>query len=346
MKRFACSVMLVLLLIGVVSITANATEYKIIDLGILTSGDSCAYDVNNTSQVVGYYNLVPGIKYPFLWDSNGMQEFLAQPGSSIVSRECIARSINESGTIVGYSLPLSDGVHAFAWSNTGGLKDLGYGFAYGINTQGVVVGESNGDACYWDTSGIKHNMAPVNDFSSVSDINDAGQAVGFFDNLACFWQDVNHMQIIGSLNNATYSHACGINQSGTVVGYSCNYDYKVSSDAKVFIWDEVNLMQEIVIPEASAAYAFDINNQGLIVGSTLDSDGKHQAYVWDSVNGAQYLNTLNGGEAEARAINDNGWIVGVSSGHAVIWMPVPEPSSLIALVGGLAGVTGMLRRRS
>jgi hypothetical protein len=52
---------------------------------------------------------------------------------------------------------------------------------------------------------------------------------------------------------------------------------------------------------------------------------------------------------EAWAINESGWIVGWgNSGHGdrgLLLKPVPEPSSLLALLCGLGGFGGMTRRR-
>ena len=49
----------------------------------------------------------------------------------------------------------------------------------------------------------------------------------------------------------------------------------------------------------------------------------------------------------ANGTNDNGWIVGYSTDalgfeHAVLWMPVPEPSSILALLCGIGGMGGEL----
>jgi hypothetical protein len=65
--------------------------------------------------------------------------------------------------------------------------------------------------------------------------------------------------------------------------------------------------------------------------------------------GMSILPTLGILSAEGQRINDNGWITGsMSDGsreRGVIWQPVPEPASVVALGMGLAGVFCSRKRR-
>lgn len=86
-----------------------------------------------------------------------------------------------------------------------------------------------------------------------------------------------------------------------------------------------------------------INDAGLIVGYGTATNGLEHAFVWD--NGVfSDLGALQN-ESYACGINKNGLIVGVSDGQAVLWTPVPEPTSIPLLVGGIAGLTGFAVRR-
>jgi probable HAF family extracellular repeat protein len=65
----------------------------------------------------------------------------------------VARGINPSGVVVGYSETTEGQQHAFLWSK-GVMTDLGtldgsYSIAWGINPRGEIVGESGQHATLW-----------------------------------------------------------------------------------------------------------------------------------------------------------------------------------------------------
>ncbi|MDO8683100.1 MAG: PEP-CTERM sorting domain-containing protein, partial [Armatimonadota bacterium] len=92
---------------------------------------------------------------------------------------------------------------------------------------------------------------------------------------------------------------------------------------------------------------YAINNAGQIVGQTADK----KAALRDTDGSLTVLPGLDAlAQSQALGINDAGWIVGYSfdasyNSHAVLWQPVPEPSSLLTLAGGLAGLGGFALRR-
>lgn len=133
----------------------------------------------------------------------------------------------------------------------------------------------------------------------------------------------------------------GINDLGQVVGDCRTYDHVTRC---AFIWDSTGGTRSLDF----GGEALDINNEGQVVGY---ESGKG-AVVWNQAKGLQYLPSLPLSHyAIATAINDNGLITGRASmpdgyWHAVIWTPVPEPSSVLALLSGLGGVClCMLRRK-
>lgn len=97
--------------------------------------------------------------------------------------------INDSGAIIGdsYSAPTNTG---FYWSAQSGLVDLGMlnGAAvtpYGINNQGVVVGNGNSPFLWTNSSGLQdlNSMVTINpsnmELFGAWDINDSGAIIGY-----------------------------------------------------------------------------------------------------------------------------------------------------------------------
>jgi len=102
------------------------------------------------------------------------------------------------------------------------------------------------------------------------------------------------------------------------------------------------------LPTGYAVQGF--NNRGQAVGYIQPPSSMAKAFVWDPMSGLTYLGPANR-ESRAMGINDLGQIVGsiydpaMMGDRAVIWNPVPEPSSLIAFVSGLGGLALLIRPR-
>lgn len=104
--------------------------------------------LNNAGQILGWNSI-----QSFLWDPNiGIIELGSLGGSHTK-----AYAMNDRGQVVGYSFTKNGEIHAFLWEN-GVMTDLGtligelgisgtYSIAFGINNEGVIIGESN---CYDD----------------------------------------------------------------------------------------------------------------------------------------------------------------------------------------------------
>ncbi len=134
----------------------------------LTSpGGSIATGVNSSGLVVGYY-------YPngasnvlgFTWTKDGGLQSFGNPGT-------MALAVNNLGTIVGQELTSSGYRHAFSWTQSGGMVDLGtlggkQSSALAINNNGWIIGTSLTD----DKSGFVHGFlwtpsAGMQDFTSL-----------------------------------------------------------------------------------------------------------------------------------------------------------------------------------
>ncbi len=192
-------------------------------------------DINNVGQVVGSYQDITGTWYLFFWDPDkGLTNITACGISSTMVH------INDSGQVVG-SAPLlqPDGsvvMHAFIWDVENGLKDIGVGIladkasgAVAINDSGKVVGVYGAKVFSWDGGFIWDSQAPIlikefhigeDQFSTISDINNAGQIAGRLgkDQTHAFvWDPENGLLDLADLVGE-HSGALRINQSGHVLG--------------------------------------------------------------------------------------------------------------------------------
>ena len=136
-----------------------------------------------------------------------------------------ANAINDSGQVVGYSSNSSGYNHAFLWTSSGGMADLGtlggnYSSANAINNLGQVVG-----------------------FSS----NSAGH------NHAFFWTSSGGMTDLGTLPWAQTSGALAITNKGQVVGSSTDY---YGGHTHAFLWTSSGGMEDLGTLGGSFSWAF------------------------------------------------------------------------------------------
>jgi len=193
-------------------------------------------------------------------------------------------------------------VHAFLWTSSTGMKDLGelhFGSeAFAINNLGWVVGGSHnssgqGRAFLWTpsaagaVSGAMRDLGilPGGDYSVASGVNDAGQIVGMSTTAqgsahAVLWAisatgDVS-IQDLGELPGATHAAALAINDLGQVVGRG---DW-VGDQSYAFFWTAQDGMIELSPSAAGCssdlcAEALALNNLGTVVGAAWAGSGAH-----------------------------------------------------------------------
>lgn len=346
---------LILLLIAWRS--AVAVDYRIINCGALhgaiytsTGGLSGAWGINNRGQVVGYSNDSVGVQHGIVWDmTSGLRE-ISIDGISVSG----GYDINNNGVGIVDAQKLWNG------------PDIPLGFSpFGLNDSLQVVGElvvgglvvggpSNRTkhAAMWDPeNGIIDMGIPDGAWASWAvGINNNGQAlvtaisssVGYH---AYVWDQTHGMQDIGMLAGYDQTTATDINDKGEAVGWATRGKDGSYSETS-FIWDDTRGMRAVDslgLPAGDALIA--INNNSQILG--LSSSG---LYVWDSVSGLSSLPTLGGAASYAYEINDNGWVVGESDDangnrYACVWVPVPEPPSVVAMLFVLALASLLYRRK-
>lgn len=301
-----------------------------LDLGVLGNGQlsTVANDINDSGQVVGHSFGVTTNNRPFLY-SNGTMTNLGTLGGNFGN----ANGINSAGDVVGIASDVNGVTHAFLWS-AGVMQDLGafpdvngfqaYSNAYAINDAGQVVGYSVPGAAtrafLWENG----MMSDLGDLfggagsAAAYDINNFGQEVGqsYLDpNTAqpFLWNN-GTMLDLGNLPGQLSGYARGINDLGQVVGMS---------GLSAFLWDSASGLRNLNdLIDASGAgwqltHAYEINENGQIVGFGINPDGQVHAYMLETVpEPASILMWTAIGSAMAVASRQRRRLRAVPAGHA------------------------------
>jgi len=219
------------------------------------------------------------------------------------------------------------------------ITDLGLGVAYGLNNQGQVVGQSEGDAFLY-SNGVKQDLGTLGGPSSIAyGINDNSQVVGQADissqnSHAFIWDAANGIQDLGTLaddynglgtalNGYDNSYARSINNQGQIVGGSVgtvvfSYPGSISIPqttrvTRATLWDNGQVRELGISLGFVPAYPFSttasaINNSGQVVGALQYGPGLSNSALWQ--NGVGFdLGAPNGNRNFANAINDKGQAV-------------------------------------
>lgn len=347
-----CAWIFILAVVAVTQKPLLADAYRSVQL--LTSTNQSIYDsgassINNRGEILGGLQDDPFLTHSLYWTSAESDSTDLTGASSFGA----VGGLNDHGEIAG-TLWTPDGRQATAvkMSASGSctsLQDLPGtlgSWAKAINANGQVAGSAVVDvhgidenwAVMWSASGVATKIASSSTGPcEARAINSSGMIVGIatihYGYSAFAYNSITNICTTLPLLAGTYwAQAFGINDSGYVVGLSGNHAVMWTPSGEV-----VDLSQS-----HNSAAAYGINSHGMVVG---ELDG--QAVVWDADGSFTVLDTS---LSSAYSINDIGQIVGSVSlpqGHsrAMLWQPVPEPSSLVALAGGLGGLALIRRRR-
>jgi len=233
-----------------------------------------------------------------------------------------AAGINESGAVAGFAWYPGDHYgRAFVWSAGAGMQDIGalpganHSSAYGINDACQVVGwglDANGlPRAFLYSAGTISELPVFEGHATYANaINNHGQLACLYDWQAYhsfFYDPTTGVRAIGELPGHRWACAEDINDFGQVVGYS--YRFGPLNDDRAFLWQDGTIVDLNELIPADSGWilrqARGINNRGQIVGTGLISG------QW----------------------------------HAYVATPVPEPTTLVLLSAGLAGLAFLRTRR-
>lgn len=278
-------------------------------IGSLPGGTtySSAQGLNNVGQVVGVSNTATG-NHAFIWEqSTGMTDLGELPGGIDNST---AYDINDTGTVVGTSIN-AIGHRGFIWTELSGMTDIGdipggsneiYGTS--INNMNQVTGHITSgtiiNAYIWDPSNGMQSIGDLPTGGEVSygfAINDNAQVVGRGNtetgDRAFVWTATAGMQSIGTLGFGSYAYA--INNAGTIVGHTT-----VAGAHNAFIWTNntgMTNLNEIIqskYPGWTLLEAYDINENGWIIGLATNPNGYQEGFLLQPVSIIPALGDLNG----------------------------------------------------
>ncbi len=330
---------------------AALPAYRIIEMGLLNP-----QAINSSGQIAGYeYQSHVSQMHAILREPDGTIRHLPMLPGSTGAWAC---DINDSGQVVGYTRDADNRPHAVMWDAAGNIAEIPVpagtlvSDAWGINNLGQVVGTfSNvGSRTFlWSPSDGFVDLSPRatfanRDWAYMGDINDDGYITGTCSvptgsstaSHAVLWKPDGTAQDLGSWTNLS-SFGRAINDAGQVL-------LDVSSGTHQ-VWTSSGMTP---LPGFSG---IGLSSSGEVVGSRWTGSASRAVY-WSQSSGMLDLSVKpEWTGCTAYRINDSKWIIGTSyqtysyNTRGVLWTTVPEPSGLLALSAGLAGICGMLRRR-
>ena len=288
---------------------AGAQSYTITDIGVLKGdNESSGFSINNLGEVVG---------------CSDVKNLEGYPCTGLVA-----------------------GQHAFSWTRSGGMKNLGtlpgatVSGAIGVNDSGIVVGYSNVKgqiatnfkAVQWSSSGSISNLGTLSGGSSSTafQINSAGEVAGdsFLSSgvvNATKWTN-KKINNLGALSKAIFTAGLALNDNGHIVGESV-FGYGPPFASHGFLWNGSTMKDLGTLTGGVTSMANAINTAGVIVGQSdgTSTRGHWHAVMWNTSDKIQDLGVLAGGNySVAFGINDSNVVVGYgnlsnNAAHAMVW---------------------------
>jgi probable HAF family extracellular repeat protein len=306
---------------------ASAQTYTITDIGVLKGdNESSGFFINNLGEVVGCSDTKNAEGYP-----------------------CTG---------------LVSGQHAFSWTASGGMKDLGtlsgatVSGAIGVNDSGTVVGYSNVkgqiatnfSAVQWSSTGAITNLGTLwgGSSSAAFQINSAGEVAGdsFLSSgvaNATSWTS-KKIKNLGALSKAIFTAGLAINDNGYIVGESV-FGYGPPFTSHGFQYNGSTMKDLGTLTGGVTSMANAINTAGVIVGQSdgTSTRGSWHAVLWNTAGKIQDLGVIPGGNYSiAFGVNDSSVVVGYgnlsnNAAHAMVWTSTGGMKDLNSLIPAGSG---------
>ena len=258
--------------------------------------NSFAGAINDRGRVIGTYDSGNGFR-AFSWTTKEGMIDLGTLGGWRVAPSAVSNKDQVVGRSSLIPAPVPFGEfgqsHAFSWTPTGGLVDLG---TLGGPSSGAEAVNEKGDVVGWAEveEGVSH---------------------------AFLWTKQDGMVDLGTLGG-TFSFAYGVNEAGAIVGYST---LPGDTDEHAFLWTRADGMVDLGTLGGTRSVAYAINERGQVVGRnlTLEPQSIH-AFVWTASKGMVDLAPLPGyASSEAFLVNNSGQVVGTSYNRADVYEARP-----------------------
>jgi probable HAF family extracellular repeat protein len=238
----------------------------------------------------------------------------------------VPKALGEGGHVAGYGLLDPATAHAFRWSQTGGLTDLGmYGSPAAVNASGTIVGygvgaDGNKHAFAWTSTGTvdlgRGDAYAISDAGFVAGETNPGPR-------PVVWTPAGELIDVFAGATTNNGRAYGVNESGLVVGIG--YANPEGSTFYGFSWTQGGGFVRLpgLVPGANSN-AVAVNDAGQIVGISTTAQFRPHAVVWNPGGSIVDLGDLGGMSSIPTAINENGQVVGWSGTpawftHAFMW---------------------------
>ncbi|MCA9289150.1 MAG: hypothetical protein KDA05_11230, partial [Phycisphaerales bacterium] len=264
----------------------------------------------------------------------------AQPQYDIVDMGLVnmgdtnAQGLGISPGGVGVGRSLATGSQAFSWTASGGIVGLdllpgrAYQVANGASDTGLCVGVASttffGSSplpVLW-TNGAASALAlsAGQTLGRAYDVNDSGLVVGSQNGgsseRAAVWIGGVPTPILATpANGAIMTTAFRCNNAGLVVGNGFD---PANLGRNVGLLHDTNTNTSVEVPPLAGhngTIAFDISENGFVVGPSTFNQTDARPFRWDQVNPPIEIPLPTGAStASARGVNSDGWVVGIGSG--------------------------------